>query len=251
LIWPSIGLLFQGVSIANSTAPRSRRRVLANCARKENPELVTVAIHCASRLVRRQRKHRTKLQGKFAHSIGAGTEAQKAVTVSLLHRRHAAGWFQQQSGDPAGGEMSSAQGRMQTPLLVLEKARSISLPVASNWSLWKLGGTQATGYRLRPYAKLFRNRELGMPLMPQLHHGQVLLVSCLAAFLPASFDQRRSSGSLCLYIPRQFRPGLHLQLLDLTLDRLGQIAHQVTPIVEFRKARNVDYVPSTYPLDAF
>jgi hypothetical protein len=29
-------------------------------------------------------QHRTKLQGKFAHSIGAGTEAQKAVTVSLL-----------------------------------------------------------------------------------------------------------------------------------------------------------------------
>src|ERR1700732_5355625 len=72
-------------------------------------------------------QQRTKLQGKFAHSIGAGTEAQKAVKVSLLYRRHAAGWFQQESGDPAGGEMTSSQGRMQTPLLVLEKARSISL----------------------------------------------------------------------------------------------------------------------------
>src|ERR1700723_910329 len=91
--------------------------------------------------------------------------------------------------------------------------------------------------RTRPYAKLFRNRELGMPLMPQLHHGQVLLVSCLAASLPARFDQRRSSGSLCLHIPRQFRPGLHLQLLDLTLDRLGQIAHQVIPIVDLHRQR--------------
>jgi hypothetical protein len=133
--------------------------------------------------------------------------------------------------------MSSSQGRMQTPLLVLEKARSISLPVASNSSLRKLGRTQPTGYRFRPYAKLFRNRELGMPLTPQLHHGQVLLVPCLAASLPARFDQRRSSGSLCLYIPRQFRSSLHLQLLDLTLDRLGQIAHQVIAIVDLHRRR--------------
>src|ERR1700685_1103995 len=164
--------------------------------------------------------------------MSARTEAQKAVAVSLLCRRHAAGWLQQQRGDPAGGEMSSGQGRMQTPLLVLEKARSISLPVASNSSLRKLGGTQPTGYRLRPYAKFFRNRELGMPLTPQLHHGQVLLVSCLAASLPARFDQRRSSASL-----RHFRPSLHLQLLDLALDRLRQIAHQVISIVDLQRRR--------------
>src|ERR1700733_2423730 len=133
--------------------------------------------------------------------------------------------------------MSSGKGRMQTPLLVLEKARSISPPVASNSALRKLGRTQPTGYRLRPYAKLFRNRELGMPLMPQLHHGPVLLVSCLAASLPARFDQRRSPGSLCLYIPRQFRPSLHLQLLDLTLERLGQVAHQLIPIVDLYRPR--------------
>lgn len=41
--------------MANCTAPRSRRRVLANCTRKKNSELVAVAIHCASRLERRQR----------------------------------------------------------------------------------------------------------------------------------------------------------------------------------------------------
>jgi len=130
--------------------------------------------------------------------------------------------------------MSSSQGRMQTPLLVLEKARSISLPVASNSSLRKLGRTQPTSYRFRPHAKLFRNRELGMPLTPQLHHGQVFLVPCLAASLPARFDQRRSCGLLCLYIPRQFRPSLHLQLVDLTL---GQIAHQVIAIVDLHRRR--------------
>src|ERR1700689_3119321 len=134
--------------------------------------------------------------------------------------------------------MSSGKGRMQTPLLVLEKARSISLPVASNSSLRKLGGTQPTSYRVPPHTKLFRNRELGVPLMPQLHHGPVLLVSCLATSLPARFDQCRCSGSLCLYIPRQFRPSLHLQLLDLTLQRLGQIAHQVIPIVDLHRPRS-------------
>ncbi|MGA7930737.1 MAG: hypothetical protein WCA20_32670 [Candidatus Sulfotelmatobacter sp.] len=79
---------------------------------------------------------------------------------------------------------------MQTPLLVLEKMCSISLPVAPDSSLRKLGGTQPTSYRLRPHAKLFSDRELGVPLTPELHHGQVLLVSCLAASLPARFDQR-------------------------------------------------------------
>jgi hypothetical protein len=79
-------------------------------------------------------------------------------------------------------------------------------------------------YRLRPHAKLFRDRELGVPLTPQLHHGPVLLVSCVAAPLPARFDQRRSSGSFCLCVPRQFRPSLHLHLLELALGRLGQIA---------------------------
>jgi hypothetical protein len=126
---------------------------------------------------------------------------------------------------------------MQTPLLVLEKTRSISLPVAPDSAFRKLAGTQPTSYRIRPDARLFRDRELGVPLTPQLHHGQVLLVSRLAASLPARFDQRHSSGSLCLCIPRQFRPSLHLQLLDLTLDRLGQIAHQVIPIVDLHRRR--------------
>ena len=69
---------------------------------------------------------------------------------------------------------------MQTPLQVLEKTRSISLPVAPDSSVRRLAGTQPTSYRLRPHAELFRDREVGVPLTPQGDHGQVLLASCVA-----------------------------------------------------------------------
>jgi hypothetical protein len=63
-----------------------------------------------------------------------------------------------------------SSGRMQTPLLVLEKARSISLPVASNSSLRKTrahatNGLPSARERLRVHPEadpaLYRNDSLG------------------------------------------------------------------------------------------
>jgi hypothetical protein len=54
-------------------------------------------------------------------------------------------------------KMGSSHGLIRTPLLVLEKARSISLPVASDSALRKLGGTQPTGLPSPPLCQAFRD----------------------------------------------------------------------------------------------
>jgi hypothetical protein len=73
--------------------------------------------------------------------------------------------------------------------------------------------------------------------MPQLHHGQVPLVSGLATSLAGGLRSTSGFPMASIYSLRQFRPSLHLQLLDLTLDRLGQTPHEVIPVDLHRQSR--------------
>src|ERR1700740_7647 len=64
LICPSIGPLLHGIVIESSTASKSRRSVLANCAVERNPEAAADTIQVFSFFALRQRSMARKLENK-------------------------------------------------------------------------------------------------------------------------------------------------------------------------------------------
>src|ERR1700730_8223751 len=103
--------------------------------------------------------------------------------------------------------MAPWHGRVQTPLLVMQKGCAISPPVPADAALRKSTSVQPARHRLRPYANLRRNFELSVTLPSELDHRRVALVPCLAAALIPRFDESQFSGGLRVHLLRQWRAG--------------------------------------------
>jgi hypothetical protein len=94
--------------------------------------------------------------------------------------------FQQESGDPAGGEMSSSQGRMQTPLLVLRK-RARSRCGRSGFVAPETRAHATNGLPLPPLCQTFPQSRVGYapdaPAPPRPGTSRVVLGGIFAGAL--------------------------------------------------------------------